>query len=459
MCILCQKESEEQLVCPLANPVVSRRVGVYKEIINLVSQSRAIGAAPHPDVDLPDEELMQQNGASWHKSCRQLYRSSAYEYAKKRTGRERLPSANRRSCRSGEPVNRNLCLFCAKETHAGDHSFQKLSLTQEIHDKAVKLGEDRVLALLAEGDLVAIEAKYHLKCYTMFNRRYSIICKQNTVSENLEITAENELLQFIKEEISGGTRSFPLQDLTEMMTERLEQYGIQKIVNRTRLKDTILKNFPELREEKGVRDRVFIMCSTTARKIISDSSQTPDEEAHTLLMAASILRNAVLNHETPFTFDGSLPSGCEETSVPQKMKYFFRHLLMGPKSSPDEDNSRQTLSVSQVTMLNMTSLSVNMKCEPPLAVFLALDLHSETRSKKLVNLLHKHNLTISYEKVLSIEARFAQAIAQQTRNNADIVCPTNLRKQIFTVAALDNLDHNPTSRTASSSFHGTGISL
>ena len=295
LCILCQKETEEQLVCPLANPVASRRVGAYKEIINLVSQFRAIGAAPHPDVDLPDEELMQQNRASWHKSCRQLYRSSAFEHAKKRTAREGLPGVNRRSCRTGEPVNRNLCLFCAKETDAVDHSFQKLSLTQEIHDKAVKLGEDRILALLAEGDLVAIEAKYHLKCYTMFNRCYNVICKQTTVSENLEIKAENELLQFIKEEISGGSRVFALQDLTEMMTERLEQYGIQKIVNRTRLKETVLKSFPDLTEEKGIRDRVFIMCSKTARKIISDTSQTPDEEAHTLLMAASILRKAVFS--------------------------------------------------------------------------------------------------------------------------------------------------------------------
>jgi hypothetical protein len=63
-------------------------------------------------------------------------------------------------------------------------------------------------------------------------------------------------------------------------------------------------------------------------------------------------------------------------------------------------------------MLNMTSLSTNLKCEPPLAVFLALDLHSETRSKKLVNLL---KLTVSYEKVLSMEVCFAQTIAQETR--------------------------------------------
>lgn len=110
-------------------------------------------------------------------------------------------------------------------------------------------------------------------------------------------------------------------------------------------------------------------------------------------------------------------------------------------------------------MLNMASLSAIMNCEPPLAVFLALKLHSQTRSKKLVQLLHKYALSVSYKKVLTIEVSFAQAIADQTKNNADIVCPSNLRQNIFTVAALDNLDHNPTSRTASASFHGTGISI
>ena len=53
----------------------------------------------------------------------------------------------------------------------------------------------------------------------------------------------------------------------------------------------------------------------------------------------------------------------------------------------------------------------------------------------MVELLHKYALGVSYKKVLNIEVNFAQAIADQTRNNADIVCPTNLRHHIFTVAA------------------------
>jgi hypothetical protein len=136
LCILCQKQTQEELVCPLANPVVSRRDGAYTEIISLVGQFRAIGAAPHPDVELPDEESMHKNRASWHKSCRQLYRASALEHANKRHY-EGLPTERKRSRRTSADVNRNLCPFCGEETDAADHSFQ-------IHDKEVALGK-RVL--------------------------------------------------------------------------------------------------------------------------------------------------------------------------------------------------------------------------------------------------------------------------------------------------------------------------
>ena len=39
------------------------------------------------------------------------------------------------------------------------------------------------------------------------------------------------------------------------------------------------------------------------------------------------------------------------------------------------------------------------------------------------------------------------------------VCPTNPRNGLFTTGNLDNIDHNPSSTSAQSSFHGTAISL
>lgn len=461
LCVLCQEKTNEELVCPLDNPVGVRGAEAYKDIISLVNQFRDIDAAPHPNLELPDEATMQANRASWHKTCRQLYKASALDRAKTRYSKALQP-LRKRPRRASTETNRNLCLFCNETTSKDDHSFQKVSLTEDIHDKAVSLGEDRIVARLAEGDLVAIEAKYHRNCYTKFNRRHyemQMNTKQCQGTQDTEIIVENELLQFVNEEIAGGCRIFALQDLTDMMTERLEQHEIRKKVNCTRLKKRVLENFPHLTEEKGIRNRVFLVCSEEARKIISSASQTPEEELRTLLMAASILRKAVLGHDTVFNFMGLFPEGCEEFAVPVRLKYFFRQLLHGPKSSPMQDNSRAVLSMSQLTMLNITSLPANRRCEPPLAVFLALQLHSQTRSKKLVELLHQYCLSVSYKRVLTIEIGYAQATAERARANADIVCPSNLRHKIFTVAALDNLDHNPTSRTATSSFHGTGISM
>lgn len=40
-----------------------------------------------------------------------------------------------------------------------------------------------------------------------------------------------------------------------------------------------------------------------------------------------------------------------------------------------------------------------------------------------------------------------------------IVCPPKMRKELFTVAEVDNIDRNPSSATARVFFHGTSISL
>ena len=50
----------------------------------------------------------------------------------------------------------------------------------------------------------------------------------------------------------------------------------------------------------------------------------------------------------------------------------------------------------------------------------------------------------------------AIAAAQQYESN-EVVCPLILRKNLFTTAAVDNIDHNPSWATAHDAFHGRGI--
>ncbi|GFN98472.1 hypothetical protein PoB_002497800 [Plakobranchus ocellatus] len=85
-------------------------------------------------------------------------------------------------------------------------------------------------------------------------------------------------------------------------------------------------------------------------------------------------------------------------------------------------------------------------------------IHGRTRKQELVDVLFQLGLSISYDRVLDISTDTAISAAQQYKSEG-VVCPFILRKNLFTTAAVDNLDHNPSSTTSHGAFHGTGISL
>ena len=100
----------------------------------------------------------------------------------------------------------------------------------------------------------------------------------------------------------------------------------------------------------------------------------------------------------------------------------------------------------------------NRSREPPLPIHISLDVHSRSRSKTLINDLHDLGLSISYDRGMELEEWMAQAVSERYEEDG-VVCPTQFRKDLFILSAVDNLDHNPTSNTATSAFHGTAIGL
>ena len=97
-------------------------------------------------------------------------------------------------------------------------------------------------------------------------------------------------------------------------------------------------------------------------------------------------------------------------------------------------------------------------CETPLPIYVGLMLHSATWKKKLVDRCCKLSLSISYNRVLQLSNKIANSVCNQYRAE-NLVCPPVLCEDLFTVAAADNIDHNLSSVTAQSSFHGTAVSL
>ena len=87
-----------------------------------------------------------------------------------------------------------------------------------------------------------------------------------------------------------------------------------------------------------------------------------------------------------------------------------------------------------------------------------MSVHAKTRKRHLVDMLHDHGLSIPYDRVLEISSQLGDAVVNRYVEEG-VVCPLKLRKGLFCTSAKDNTDHNPSSSTAASPFHGTSISI
>ena len=76
----------------------------------------------------------------------------------------------------------------------------------------------------------------------------------------------------------------------------------------------------------------------------------------------------------------------------------------------------------------------------------------------MIEKLANEGLSISYRRVQDIQTSIASQLCAKF-NKDGMVCPPTLQKGLFINAAIDNIDHDPSSTGAKSSFHGTSISV
>ncbi|PIK56610.1 hypothetical protein BSL78_06466 [Apostichopus japonicus] len=190
-----------------------------------------------------------------------------------------------------------------------------------------------------------------------------------------------------------------------------------------------------------------------------------DSDAVHLARAAHIVRRHMFGEAKPFT---GFPGGCQD--VPPLLLALVSMILEDPASR----TRWQTLTLQQLAAQILKFNSVKHKrtrgttsstCvrhsvaqETPLPTYIGMMLHAHTRKKELVDRLSHLGLSISYDRVLQLSAQMGNNVCQQFHRE-QVVCPPKMRGEVFTTAAVDNIDHNPSATTSKDSFHGTAISL
>ena len=123
-----------------------------------------------------------------------------------------------------------------------------------------------------------------------------------------------------------------------------------------------------------------------------------------------IMRQKIFDCDS-FRFSGTFPPKYQENSVPTVLKNFLSMLLNGPHvRNQDDDESQACLTISQLVCFNVKSKRSSAESsrhfkdrETPLPLYIGLNIHSQTRSKKLLNRLHRLGISISYNCVIELE--------------------------------------------------------
>lgn len=137
-------------------------------------------------------------------------------------------------------------------------------------------------------------------------------------------------------------------------------------------------------------------------------------------------------------------------------------ILNGPDATEESGQkipqAHAVLTISQLLAFNFKKTSHGSPLtrhstarETPLAGYLSLKVYSETRKKGLVQMLHNLGLGIAHNKVMSISTEISNTICKKFNEDC-VVVPPKMNKGKCTIGAVDNIDHNPSSTTATDSF-------
>ena len=204
-----------------------------------------------------------------------------------------------------------------------------------------------------------------------------------------------ELAEYIENSVENGTLLFPPPELHSLFENRLSDLGYPKSVNRFRFKNRILDHFQEAKEQNDGKQTVLIF-GNGLRNIVKEAFQERDfsDDAAVLAKAAKIVRRDLFSHKG-FSFSGTFPVGCQESYVPAGLKSLISMIMNGLNVKEQEHKESQPcLTVCQTVLFNARKRSSSYLRhsalrEPPLPIYLSLNIHALTRCKKLITELYQ----------------------------------------------------------------------
>ena len=424
--------------------------------------------------------LMLQNIVYWHKKCKS---NIDHQKVVRAQNLKRKSDANEESAKklwssdsTDCEVNKCVCFLCS----LGGKKLYRAStfgIDSKVRTCADITCNEELAGKLSTGDMMAQDMLYHLECLVkLYRDAAACLAKENDV-DYPEVVAKaqafSELIEYL-ESLRGSKNVLSMGDIYHLYLSRLTSLGVSDVnIHRTRFRQQILDAIPDLTAVKNKSGRYDLIYDEDLSAVIAEYKTSTAKDMLMVAKAVRILRQASLKRKQTFT--GKFSPSSQVDSVDPILLAFMQMYLDGPgiyegmnKELNTKFQSRSVpLTLSQLLTYNVVNRrSSNPEAVPrhpkeretPVAIYNAAKVYLNTGQEELVNTLHKEGLCISIDRLRTISIDLSNSVIEFWEK-IGVVAPHTMRHGAFTTGALDNFDHNLTSMTARSTYHGTGPSL
>ena len=372
-------------------------------------------------------------------------------------------------------------MFCQMDSK-GLSQVQTMETSAKILRKAV-FDNEMSCKLAGVNDLIAAEGKYHLKCYTKFQRNTDKNAADfKEVNSDPRVTCFEEIMSSLEKGLCRG-RIYSLKAVWTSFPHRLEShYHLDPGVYRgNKLKEKI---------QLFLQDKItFVQPLNPSEPFLIVSSNLNEAAMRSLLKESNVEGNVdnaeyeeELNNDDVEAVDldaellswlyrvavkvhhdvksapgidciGSIDEQSAESVVPESL-FMLISLLCAGDQEDDVNMKTRILSICQ----DIVFLVSRGRKLTPKHIGLGLTVHQATRSKELVQLLYSAGHSVSYEAVMRMGNTIANDVLERYNENGKVFVPRNFTAasgESYTRYAVDNIDINEETLSGMGTFHAT----
>jgi len=290
-----------------------------------------------------------------------------------------------------------------------------------------------------------------------------------------EVAAEIEFTNLTESMLLDG-KILNMGELQEAFIKiRSANNVAQPECTRKQIKEILKNELPSIEFNKPKRvnepERVTLKKTRDEAINLMEEDTTIDSDMKSLYKAASILRRAIGNAKK-WTFTGKLTDSSDE-HVPKELYIFYRWVIQGPTTELTADTKMFTInknatSLAQSTMTkylsprqmgNRQTKTFKATHEMPDQLAIGIAIRQATRSKKIVDMLHRFGVCVEYNRLLRIEAHIASTVLERMILNNGVYMPPDVVMGRYIFFAIDNVDFAEDTPDGKRTLHGTAMAI